>query len=653
MADNNIRANQPVNTSGHPQVYYATHTGEGNALPFMNRSFISFTYGGKKIEDFGLIAVIDGDRMQKDGYTAFNDIVSTYDVLDGQFYWGSHYGPTELNFVLATDGITQRDLEQFLYWFKPGVERELVLAEHPYRAIMARVAAAPALSVLPFEEKGVDVVIAGQPAGTYTTSTTLYRGEINLSLVADDPHWYSKNGLFGSSAIITVLGDTLYAYLSGNYAESGSTFLQILNDALHSTMPNMNVSQNQLVISPTTIISGWEGANGQIQDYLSDKDALKVILEDGVPISDMINIRENLILAGGITVGKPSVTYDEQQSSAENAAAVENDYGTVVLDQPQEQSEQPQDGQEVSQEQTSQQGEQPQQNQETLQPEPIVITFDGFSLGAGQQGYLYYPGNAPSPTILTFSCAPVVPTSGNYVAAPYYISFPSNSYNNNNNKRYNSIILTSENSYSFDFTTPSAWTAYNQAVNIFTTLAADNAAYTDARIALRDGINHSAARAWAIAVIDEIDQNNEGEVFTKLLAACVRMMQFIGDIETSLNNGQRQYIFTPFSSTFSFNAKTGENKGAIKYRKMTIPRDDNDDYWEHTLFTKQPIVVQEQDIGDMVRSNYLTLKERNYLDANGMISRWQASAPTNTHIITHDCPVALDNFKINFKNMYL
>jgi len=42
-------------------------------------------------------------------------------------------------------------LDNFLYWFKAGVHRELILAEHPNRAVMARVATPPVLNLLPFE----------------------------------------------------------------------------------------------------------------------------------------------------------------------------------------------------------------------------------------------------------------------------------------------------------------------------------------------------------------------------------------------------------------------------------------------------------------------------------------------------------------------
>jgi hypothetical protein len=84
-------------------------------------------------------------------------------------------------------------LDDFLYWFKAGVARELILSEHPNRAIMARVSKPPALSLLPFE--GEAEILVG--LNTYKTKTTLYKGEITLELVADDPHWYAITNVLG------------------------------------------------------------------------------------------------------------------------------------------------------------------------------------------------------------------------------------------------------------------------------------------------------------------------------------------------------------------------------------------------------------------------------------------------------------------------
>ena len=89
------------------QVYQITHDGAGNSLPYMSKSFISFTFGGKAIEDFNLIATINGDRIENSLYSSFQDSTSTYDTLDGQLYWGSHFDAKELSFNLSTDGISE------------------------------------------------------------------------------------------------------------------------------------------------------------------------------------------------------------------------------------------------------------------------------------------------------------------------------------------------------------------------------------------------------------------------------------------------------------------------------------------------------------------------------------------------------------------
>jgi len=65
-------------------------------------------------------------------------------------------------------------LDDFLYWFHAGEIRELILAEHPNRATLARVAEPPQLSLLPFED---DVSITINEI-SYKTKTTLYKGDI-------------------------------------------------------------------------------------------------------------------------------------------------------------------------------------------------------------------------------------------------------------------------------------------------------------------------------------------------------------------------------------------------------------------------------------------------------------------------------------------
>lgn len=166
------------------QVQLATKDGKGEPLSIFSRQFISFKYGSKRIEDFGLIAVFKGDRLEKEIYAPFSDITTQQSEIDGQLFWQTNFNANSLTFTLATDGMTSVQLEDFKEWFQPGIEKELILKEHHNRAIMARVSAPPQISLLPFEEK---VFVEG-----IETSISLYKGEIVLSFVMDDPYWFSK-----------------------------------------------------------------------------------------------------------------------------------------------------------------------------------------------------------------------------------------------------------------------------------------------------------------------------------------------------------------------------------------------------------------------------------------------------------------------------
>ena len=133
---------------------------QGNPLSILNKQFISFSYGGKNIEDFDLIAVFN-DRLNKNIYSGFEDVVSENSEVDGQLYWKTKINPNELSFTLATDGISSKQLEEFKLWFSPGKERELILAEHSNRAIMARVSEPPNISVIPFKDER-EIKIGGE-----------------------------------------------------------------------------------------------------------------------------------------------------------------------------------------------------------------------------------------------------------------------------------------------------------------------------------------------------------------------------------------------------------------------------------------------------------------------------------------------------------
>lgn len=220
------------------QVYKLTHDGEGNRLSYRAKTYISFSFGGKFIEDFNLIVVNSGDRMERKIYSNFSDNVTSNDTRDGQIFWGTTQTTNQLELTLATDEMSEQDLDNFREWFAPGKTKELIMSEHPNRAIMARVSETPQYSFIPFEKESFIKV----NLNTYKVSTTVFRGEVKLSFVMDDPNWYAKL----------------------NYMP---TYINRI------TLEELSLNSNN--------------SNKVATD--SDSDMLKIMYEDGIPHQSMLN----------------------------------------------------------------------------------------------------------------------------------------------------------------------------------------------------------------------------------------------------------------------------------------------------------------------------------------------------------------------------
>ena len=663
----------------HTQVYTATHKGEGasSRLPFMNRSFISFSFGGKYIEDFGLIATIDGDRLQRRGYAEFEDLVSEYEVLDGHFYWGTHHTNHELEFNLATDAITQVELDKFLHWFSPGKTRELILAEHPNRAVQARVSAPPDLHLLPFEEKTTKMI----DKQAYTTSTTLYKGEITLVFTMEEPYWYSKVNIFG--------------YFDGQvyhdvWIDANGKEVDIFKDpdaikiALEDNIPIASMIQNSMLLGDNTYansdkadgamtagISGGEGTTGyeattDIPITLADEVWSCQVIEpttyttcnpsvaavpDTLP-SELIAVTDNftckIILTTDDALNMFTIAYDYGdgnyvtsitgiwQKTSDELITLQPKTGDIYVEIT--------DGEEQIPEQSRIAVTTIRGGQEVwLYGARIGGTIMSESTGiedfsADSVEYFYYAGNAPSKPIVQFTLTPIVNTDG-------FISSPKNSYTSTT--PYNVFSFESLNKKELQFTTPSVYTGYNQAIKIFQDAAA-TAAWVDVRKLIRDYVNHPAARAWANKVIDSFEEST----VSNLNGYAVNRMKYF------LLNEKGQ----PLNATFEIDSKTGRAIGKIQYRvadeseitdwsTYAVLKDENegitDPYYQMT---------HEEDVGDMIRSNYLIIEDQNQPTADGYIVAWSGENEENrlhAHVIRHDVVNGLHNVFIKYNNMYL
>lgn len=547
-----LNGNEVASNVKHSQVFLATHDGKGRTLPFMHRSFISFTYGGKKIEDFDLIATIDGDRLNKPGYASFEDTVTTYDNLDGQHYWTTHYKINQLDFTLSTDGIDEKQLNEFLYWFKAGVHRELILAEHPNRAIMARVAEPPTINMLPFEQE-IQFIINERVC---TTKTTLYKGDINLSLVMDEPHWYGLTNILGKRTVVN--NQERYENIWYDYAQ-----------------------------------------DAEVEIYAS-QDALKILYEDGIPMGDMI--KKNMLLGNGEYANAENKIISLTWSKNEDDEDFANGEGARIEADPG----------------TGQYG--------VIAGAIVNASGNGItSLAKDTPAYFFYSGTAPSPTIITFTIEP----SSNWFDSNNYFVAIKNRYVDSTYP-YNEFIVESLTQQVLRFTTPNLFTSYNEVIKVFYTYLNNNNSWETVRAILRDTIRHPKIRAYAISILNAAE-NNSSSIVVDVDASSMtqKMKKFFVD-----NSNQSQQL-QPV--TFTFNSKTGEAIGSFGY---------------YPSGTNQ-LEIQEEDVGDMLRSNYIIIQDRNHPTAIGTIECWTEEHKEYSHRIMHDVNANLCNIQILYKNMYL
>ena len=535
------------------QVYKATHNGD-KRLSYMNRSFISFSYGGKWIEDFDLIAITNGDRLSHPLYSEFTDIVKDPEVYDGQHYWSTHFKANTWSLTLSTDGITENKLEEFKQWFAPGNIRELVLAEHPNRGILARVSRVPTYEVIPFEEKEQEVKIAGE---TYKTSTTIYKGNISLDFVMDDPFWYSLSNMLSYKEPMEYDGTTLFEQYK------------------------------------------WYDVNNEPIRVIDDKDALKIILEDYVPTRVMMDYPNGTTVP--MLFGYEDAIYTDLTTNTSGSLV---DYATVEF------------------------GRVPYvlvPNSGGLDLMPVFYVNGKLTHDDTTDGYFFYGGTAPSRPIISFNLVPdIANLSDNYTArgqARKYISTPRNTYGTptsvTDGKQYNYITIESTNAQEFAFTTPSVYTAYNQAVALIDDIE-PNTPWEDIRVMIRDTIKHYAVRAYLNSVIDNIPNADTGIQQAARVYMMNKMPEFIGNFTLAdEEDPESEKIWDFPAAIYEFDCATGQATAKIYYRTSV---DGN-------------LSMNEENVGDMVISDYLIIKERNNFSEDGYVKPRTNKNPSYSHRI--------------------
>ena len=629
--------------AGHPpktQVWDATHYDPWGAeyrLPYMERSFISFSWGGRVIEDFGFIATIPNDFLQRNVYADFEDITTQNEVLDGQYFWGSHYTTNTLDVVLATDQIEQRELERFRRWFIPGIARPLILSEHPNRVIYARIASTPSYEFLPIE-KQITYKLAGVDVNT---STTLYKGSVSFSFVMDEPHWAANKEILGIDKIDVVdIADT-----GIRDPQQDKTYWWLGRQDANDADGYLGIDLKYLARSNVFNRTGWTEVGKQ--RYEEDlRDLRKIIVEDGTPYvwqgndgdilvgNDYIlrncRTRVGLMVAGESGGSEGTWTlHDELTNAIVAANATDYHLGRVGKLDPVED-----------------------------------ISGTGFTLPTNATQAFYYPGTTYSFPKLKFTLAPHF--DGMVINQPwndYYAVL-------GNKPAYNTITLECTEKQKLFITTPSLWSSYNRMIQLLKDSSIIGTAWSELRIIIRDNISHPAVRDWMNKIIDIYVANGGIAVQpgndTGMQANLKKML-----IDSEGNN---------LSADFIIDCKNGEAQGTLQYRKLVLPTTtptwaDFDTYIDSTIYESI------ENVGDMIVSNFFRIQERNNPNSDGFIVRWgwphyqlntdgsiDYSKPFNeglssnnvpvesklySHRLYHDFTVPLTNVHFTYTTMYL
>lgn len=211
-----------------------------------DKSFLSFTFNGHAIEEFGCAVVSNDDRYSTSLQPQFSNTITTIPGRIGSLYWGTNVTGVQRTINIATDGATMRQIANLKKNFAPGIYAKVSFAETEYRYGYALVDNATSFSFLPFEET---TTINGKEY-----KVGLYKGEGTIVLFYPDPYEYAesqyiyaddyvdkywmlesglpfknsiteKNCYLANNQLVNSIGTnkTLYAYNAGN-AEARANF---------------------------------------------------------------------------------------------------------------------------------------------------------------------------------------------------------------------------------------------------------------------------------------------------------------------------------------------------------------------------------------------------------------------------------------------
>jgi len=134
--------------------------------------FIGFTYNNIHSTEFGVIRTSNGDRYENSLIPDFEDQSTQIPGKDGSYYFRTDYSTKTFSIPIAFDTISEEDFRRFNKHFGDKKLHYLTFDEAPYKSYHVKIASAPSLEYLCFEEGN---------------NKRVYKGEGTLEFVAYEP----------------------------------------------------------------------------------------------------------------------------------------------------------------------------------------------------------------------------------------------------------------------------------------------------------------------------------------------------------------------------------------------------------------------------------------------------------------------------------
>ena len=323
--------------------------------------FLGFTFAGVHSSALNIVRTSDGDRFEEQILPEVKDISVEVPGMDGEYYFGSTYGPRTHEISIAYDSITEEQFRQIRKLYGQKRQGELIFDERPYKKYIAKIESPIELSYICFDEPkynwdkiqtGYNQYVKGIQGRDFEfknydgTTQRIYKGEGNITFVSYFPfakscfkvlpeagndyyegrdNWAVSSGILSQTerndrSIDTYIQETnkINVYNAGDVATGFRLYLPAAATNTITITYNAGISNNNdsasLIIKPFTLKRGDSGCLIDTNTGLIVGVSSMTIDQNGNPVYTTTGNLYNEYIDGGYFFKlQPNLKTDEAQ----------------------------------------------------------------------------------------------------------------------------------------------------------------------------------------------------------------------------------------------------------------------------------------------------------------------------------------------------